>query len=39
MCQNLPQVLFVLMSQFLLKSLSLAAARSLHNCMLRQLLR
>ncbi|CAL8468910.1 g8451 [Coccomyxa elongata] len=33
------QVLFVLMSQFLLKSLSLAAARSLHNCMLRQLLR
>lgn len=35
----LVQVLFVLLSQFLLKGLSLAAARFLHNSMLRQLLR
>lgn len=33
------QVIFVLMSQFLLKWLSLTAARFLHNSMLRQLLR
>jgi hypothetical protein len=33
------QVLFVLLSQFLLKALSLTAARFLHNSMLRQLLR
>lgn len=33
------QVSFVLLSQFLLKYLSLTAARWLHNSMLKQLLR
>ena len=36
---NLVQVSFVLASQFLLKYLSLTAARWLHNSMLKQLLR
>ena len=38
-CFYVAQVSFVLASQFLLKSLSLTAARWLHNSMLKQLLR